>query len=143
MVLKYDRAVKAIRKFQDALDRIVAEELRNTGREIQDQVIADKSFKGNKLRHSIRYRNISKSTIRVGSKSPHASFVEHGTRPHVITPRRKRWLYFQTATGPRFAKRVNHPGTKATRFFSRAVDRSFASMQRRLRNRVRAAAKKF
>lgn len=61
----------------------------------------------------------------VEARTNYAAFVEFGTRPHVIRPRNKRVLAWPAAgqarlsgrvkTGGRviFAKRVNHPGTKA------------------------------
>jgi hypothetical protein len=41
-----------------------------------------------------------------------AHLVEAGARPHTIKPRRKRFLVF----GGRYAKAVQHPGTKGRRF---------------------------
>lgn len=57
--------------------------------------------------------------IRAGA--PHAVFVEYGTRPHAIEPRRARVLRFVQAGQVRFAKRVWHPGTKPTHFMDDAA----------------------
>lgn len=82
-----------------------------------------------------RTGNLGRS-IRVGAVSPtfaetvatadYAAYVELGTRPHVIVPKRAKVLAFPadrasaTLSGriraggrPVFAKRVNHPGTRA------------------------------
>ena len=46
-------------------------------------------------------------------------YQDTGTRPHTITPRRKRALYWKGASHP--VKRVNHPGTKAQGFTEKAA----------------------
>lgn len=43
----------------------------------------------------------------------YAPHVEFGTRPHVIRPRNKKFLAFKVGAKTVFAKKVNHPGTKA------------------------------
>ena len=78
-------------------------------------------------------------TIHIGSVTPtraetiasasYAAYVERGTKPHVIRPRNRKALRFPASSGDarlsgsprsggrvRFAKRVNHPGTKAQPF---------------------------
>jgi hypothetical protein len=49
----------------------------------------------------------------------YASFVEFGTKPHVIEPKDKKALYWQGADHP--VKRVNHPGTAANPFMERII----------------------
>jgi hypothetical protein len=49
--------------------------------------------------------------------------VHEGTGPHTITPVRKKVLMFKVGGRKVFAKRVNHPGTKANPFVERTVDR--------------------
>jgi hypothetical protein len=50
-----------------------------------------------------------------------ALFLQFGTKPHVILPKNGPYLRFQIHGGPWvFAKRVNHPGTKATLFMTHA-----------------------
>lgn len=47
-------------------------------------------------------------------------YQDAGTRPHVILPRRRRYLRFVANGRTVFARRVRHPGN-APRFFSRQV----------------------
>ncbi|MCL6437218.1 MAG: hypothetical protein K6T51_01295 [Rubrobacteraceae bacterium] len=55
-------------------------------------------------------------------RAPQALFLEEGTRPHEILPRRARALRWYGPDGaPIFARRVSHPGTHATRWLSRAL----------------------
>jgi len=58
----------------------------------------------------------------VGTPVEYAPFVEFGTRPHVIVPRRARALRFIVDHQLVFAKRVEHPGTKPQRVFARAIN---------------------
>lgn len=51
--------------------------------------------------------------------APQATFTNDGTRPHIILPRRKKALYWPGAAHP--VRRVNHPGTKATKWFTKAT----------------------
>lgn len=46
--------------------------------------------------------------------------LDGGTRPHVITPKNRRFLKFVAKSGETvFARRVNHPGTKARGYTKR------------------------
>ena len=62
---------------------------------------------------------------RVFNHVPHANFVHGGTRPHVIRPRSPGGvLAFKIGGQMVFAKRVNHPGTKANPFYDHAISQS-------------------
>jgi hypothetical protein len=72
-------------------------------------------------------RGKDEATVQAGGA---AVFIEHGTRAHPIVPRRARVLAWPASAGDRrlsgaartgttdfiFARRVNHPGTKANPF---------------------------
>jgi len=49
----------------------------------------------------------------------YAQFVSSGTRPHVILPKRGKALRFVIAGRTVFARRVNHPGTRANPYLVR------------------------
>lgn len=81
------------------------------------------------LGRSIRIKSLTATSVTVEAGARYAGFVEHGTRPHEITPRAKKALRWAASpagarlTGtPRkgaaviFAKRVHHPGTRAYPF---------------------------
>lgn len=57
----------------------------------------------------------------IAAKAKYAAYVEHGTPPHRIEPRKAKVLRFVTAGGIRFSRGVNHPGTKPTNFLERAA----------------------
>lgn len=86
--------------------------------------------KSGKLRGSIRVvqaRDV-KGRYTVGynveADAPYARYVHDGTRPHVIVG--NPLLVFQVGGATVFARRVNHPGTKANPFLLRATQAVFA-----------------
>jgi len=52
----------------------------------------------------------------VGLRAHYARFLEFGTRPHEIRPRRARALRFVVGGRTVFASRVEHPGVRPRRF---------------------------
>lgn len=60
-------------------------------------------------------------TYQVGTNVEYAPYVENGTRPHVIRPRRAQVLRFKVNGRTVYAKVVHHPGTRAQPFLSRAT----------------------
>ena len=77
-----------------------------------------------RLRASITVRpsvSLRGPTVRVQADAAYATFVENGTRPHEIRPRRRRALKFKVGGRTVFARVVQHPGTTGVHFMSRAV----------------------
>lgn len=66
------------------------------------------------LHRSIHWEEVSPGVVVVGSDKPYARIHEFGgtTRPHVIRPRTAGVLAWTGPDGPRFARVVNHPGSK-------------------------------
>ena len=60
--------------------------------------------------------------IEGGREAPYAVYVDQGTRPHVILPRRASALRFETAEGVVFARRVKHPGTVPAHIVRRTAE---------------------
>lgn len=100
---------------KQALGQSVALALRNAR--------STQSFKDHtgKLRSSIVRGERSSFTQFIAAKAPYAAYVEHGTTPHRIEPRKAKALRFVAAGGVRFSRGVNHPGTKPTNFMERAA----------------------
>ncbi len=69
------------------------------------------------LRRSFRAKILSVfrggGRLQVGTGNRVAPFAEHGTRAHLIRPRRANRLRFVTVEGTVFAQLVRHPGTPA------------------------------
>lgn len=82
--------------------------------------------------------------VRVANTAPYAPFVEFGTRPHVIRARRVRFLRFWWKGAIRFFRKVNHPGTRHTRFLWRATYAAFRVVGPNIETRLeRIAARKW
>lgn len=74
------------------------------------------------LRKSLAVR-VEGDKITVGPDTPYADYVEFGTKPHVIKPKKPGGvLRFQVNGQWVYAKVVNHPGTKAQPFVRPAFD---------------------
>lgn len=69
-----------------------------------------------KLRNSLRMK-VETDRVIIGpneTMAPYAGYVEYGTKPHVIKPKRPEGvLVFKVGGTTVYAKKVNHPGTKA------------------------------
>lgn len=83
----------------------------------------NKTTGGGNLRQNIRARMISKMSGIVEALAPYSIYVHAGTKPHIIVPIEKNALA-NRRTGEFFGKKVNHPGTQANPFFTRAIERS-------------------
>jgi len=59
----------------------------------------------------------------VTASAPHAKFVHNGTRPHLIKGRSRSMLRFfwERVGAVVYLRQVNHPGTKANPFLTRAM----------------------
>lgn len=73
------------------------------------------------LRRSITRGQKSTWSHFIKASAPYAHYVEYGTKPHPIEVRRRQALRFVQSGAVRFARRVNHPGTKPTHFMDEAA----------------------
>lgn len=85
--------------------------------------------KSGKLRDGIRVEQARTagrytSGYQVVSTAPHSVYVVKGTRPHRITG--NPLLAFKVGSQTVFAQSVNHPGTKANDFMTRALQATMA-----------------
>ena len=95
-----------------------------------------KGPKAGTLRDSIDYvRRIGPASAQLvfSTSVPYAGYVLDGTRPHTIRARNARVLHWTDITGDRFARVVNHPGTRANPFPRRAVQPLLPVIQRRFK----------
>lgn len=80
-----------------------------------------------RLKRSIhRYARVGYVQV-VEAPEPYAGFVEYGTRPHMIFPRRARVLRFVVKGPPRrvvYATKVFHPGTRPQPYWRPAFKKS-------------------
>ena len=85
--------------------------------------------------------------IRQGARSPEGVFygelVRRGTAPHVIVPRKAKALRFMIGGEVVFAKRVNHPGTKANPYHVRALSSARSRIDGIISEEIETAAAEF
>lgn len=123
-------------------ERAIAQALDLAGQHGVEHVQRYPEFKphtGNLQKHT-KYRVVRTSAgriLRLSNDSPYAGAIDGGAKPHVIVPKRGKFLRFIGRDGRTvFARRVNHPGNKPYRFLYFATDaanRVFrADIERRL-----------
>ena len=85
----------------------------NLERSIETEILSDWPLKGRVA--------LDQSITMTDSGRSYGAYVHDGTDPHIITPRVKKCLRWAGGNGFIFAKRVNHPGTKADPFLYNAA----------------------
>lgn len=118
-----------VRLDRAALNRTMTDasrrELREASRQVVNRAKVLVPVRTGRLRSSIRAgqpRFFSlRGQISVGSDLEYAAFVNDGTRPHVIRPRRAKALRFVVGGSTVYAMKVNHPGARARPFLDRAL----------------------
>ena len=76
---------------------------------------------------------------RLTSTAEHSSFLEEGTRPHIIRAKNVKVLRFVQNGAVRFAKFVRHPGTKPRPFMQQAADRTKPLFERLIGEAIQKA----
>jgi len=119
--VRLDRA-SLTRTFSEASRR----ELRVAERQVVNRAKILAPVDTGRLRASIKSKRSRFFTLRpkvtVYSNVAYAGFVNDGTRPHIIRPRRAKALRFRVGGRIVYARVVNHPGTKARPFLDRALE---------------------
>lgn len=119
-----------VRLDRAALNRVVTNasrrELTEAARQVVNRARVLAPVDTGRLRASIRAdppRIFSlRGSVTVGSDVEYAGYVNDGTRPHVIRPRRTGGvLRFSVGGQVVYARVVNHPGTRARPFLDRAL----------------------
>jgi len=95
-------------------------------KDIHDWIDSGRAFtpRTGNLQRSITWYMSTENSARIIAQADYAKYVEFGTKPHAILPKRRKALKIPTAEGYIFRKRVSHPGSKPYPFF-------FANLQNR------------
>ena len=100
-------------------------ELKEASRQVVNRAKVLAPVRTGRLRGSIRAEEPRifslRGSVKVGSDLEYAAFVNDGTRPHIIRPRRAQVLRFTVGGRTVFAKVVHHPGTRPRPFLDRAL----------------------
>lgn len=109
----------------------------NIGRQIEGEARRRVGVKSGALKRTIGSRLTPTADgfrveIFAGSPDvPYADFHHDGTKPHVILPKRGRFLVFEKGGKTIFARKVNHPGTKPNPFLVEAARAVGLTVRRR------------
>ncbi len=95
-------------------------------KEIHDWIDTGRAFtpRTGNLQRSITWYMSTENSARIIAQADYAKYVEFGTKPHAILPKRRRALKIPKPEGYIFRKKVIHPGSKPYPFF-------FANLQDR------------
>jgi hypothetical protein len=132
------------KRLMDRIRTVAEESFRLGARQALSELRANPPFKTRtgRLIKSTRADVISGGlslTVKIRASAPYASYLEHGTDPHVIRPRGIGGLltfYWNKVGSVVHFKKVNHPGTKATHFLRKTRDRAIALGRAELANRL-------
>ena len=94
-----------------------------------------------KLRGSLEVVDTGTYSKRLIARAEHGVYVNEGTRPHEIVPRKGKMLRFVVAGSVVFAKKVNHPGTAKRPFMDNAAAAGSQAMRLVIDERVEDAVK--
>lgn len=107
---------EALRRTAEQSQTTTQQVLVSAANQILAEMEARVPVKSGKLRGSLRVM-VDTDRVVIGpdtNQAPYAIYVEMGTRPHVIKPKRKDgFLRFQIGDKTIYARIVHHPGTKA------------------------------
>lgn len=106
------------------INRFASRDVARVAREVEARAKALSPVDTGRLRASIQARprvTFRGPTVRVVADVNYAPFVENDTRPHIIRPKKGKYLRFKVGGHVVYAKIVHHPGTKGKHFLERAV----------------------
>ncbi len=94
----------------------VARHLRDAGNVAEQHSRNYKGFGGTVVKSATRAQLVSPTHLRITNDNPIAPYLEDGTEPHVIEPRRAPKLVFRVGNRLVFTRKVQHPGNRAHQF---------------------------
>ena len=133
-----DKFVVDLGQMSNEVREDVQKILKNTGFKIEASAKANltsnRSVKTGHLRRGIT-TDIGKLTVTVHTSNiKYARGVEEGTRPHTITAKNKKALYWKGARHP--VKSVRHPGSRAKPFLIPAFEKEKNNLINDLRKAI-------
>jgi HK97 gp10 family phage protein len=121
-----DDFINDVKKAHANSQPLVRAALQNSATKIQHNVRGHAPHKTGALQRSV-LTTVNYPSAKVTVEESYGRYVEDGTRPHLITPKNKKALFWKGALNP--YKSVKHPGTKANPFFQIGVEESILYVQ--------------
>lgn len=138
---KHVRARDAIRKAVDQAATEAGGDAVTFSREHHRYKSRTGALENATLARTVRLRSGAKVVLK--NAKAYAASIDMGARPHVITPRRGKFLRFMSGGKIVFARRVQHPGNQAYRFLYNATRHGYRMLAKRLTERLASVARKF
>ena len=133
-----DRFAVKITKYQKDSESNVKSVVRtstfNVENYAKNNLTANGSVDTGRLRGSINSKVSSLEGI-VSTNVNYAKIVEEGSKPHIIKPKNKKFLYWKGAKHP--VKQVKHPGSKAKPYMSTALEKETPNFLKEMQKAVR------
>lgn len=109
------------KELKDAMNKSTVK-VKNDARKIKAGSFKNQT--GNLRRSIFRNVTVTAGDLKgiVATDQKYSKYVEFGTRPHTILPKRGKYLAFKGSTGIVFARKVNHPGSKPYPFMKPALE---------------------
>lgn len=121
-----------LRRMAAGLGRRTDEAVRGLASFFIDEARSRAPVRTGRLRRSIGLRREDSSRYVVEASAPYAGYVEYGSGPHIIEPRRAFLLRFSVDGEIRYAKRVRHPGSSPQPYWRPAFGETAREARRRL-----------
>lgn len=122
MAVKVDiRGFEEARRILEKISEKLSDLVEVLTKEVHDRAVEYAPVRTGFLRQNITY-SVEGLTGRVVSEAPYSAFVEFGTRPHFIYPRRAKALRFEVGDRVIFARYVRHPSTSGQFYMRRALE---------------------
>jgi HK97 gp10 family phage protein len=119
-----DEVVKNFDKVNSDFKTELGQVTKKAGIMVQALMKKEAPVAKSQLRRTIEYK-YKPISVSIYPTVNYAKFVEYGTKPHVILPKRAKALRFKTKGGKWvITRKVQHPGTKANAFVKRAYEKS-------------------
>ncbi len=101
----------------------------------QSARLVEKTAKDNCRSHWTKLKPSIKTVIKghkafVGTDLEHGPYIEMGTRPHTIEPKRAQALHFFVGGNEVFTRRVQHPGFAPIPFLRPALESNMSKIRR-------------
>jgi hypothetical protein len=109
----WKRYEKQLKRFPDRLKRAQRNAMIQSTRLMQTLLRRKSNKKTGRLARGWVIERNTPVEGKIVNRVPYAVYVNEGTSPHVILPRRRSALRFVKRGRVIFAKKVHHPGTKA------------------------------
>lgn len=136
-VKELDRLVVLLDQYPNTVNTKVAKVVRTSTLNVESyakqKLTSNNSVDTGRLRNSINSKITMYEGI-VSTNVKYARYVEEGTKPHIIKPKNKKFLYWKGASHP--VKQVKHPGGKAKPYMIPSFEKEVPNFMKELANTV-------